>query len=111
MGAKILQYGCTIRCPHGATASAQTTNMRVKVGGGYALLVTDVFTIAGCPFVLPGPTPHPCMTIRWLLPAFRVRVTGKPVLLQSSIGLCLAADGIPQGVALVSGVQNQVSGV
>ena len=110
MGARILQEGCNIKCPHGGTTSVQTTNRRVKVGG-YALLSTDVYSIAACPFQLPGPTPHPCVTIRWLNPAFRVRVDQKPVLLESSTGLCQAADGVPQGQAIVSGVQTKVSGV
>jgi hypothetical protein len=110
MGARILQLGCNIRCPHGGTASFQSTNRQVKVGG-YALLSTDVYSIAACPFQLPGPTPHPCVSIRWLNPAIRVRVDHKPVLLESSTGLCLAADGVPQGNAIVTGVQTRVSGV
>jgi hypothetical protein len=109
MGAPILQLGCTIQCPHGGTASVINTNLRVKVGGGYALLAPDTYLIAGCPFFL-GPSPHPCLTIQWMAPAQRVRVIGQPVLLQTSIGLCKAADGLVQGVALISGVQMSVKG-
>jgi hypothetical protein len=110
VGARVLQMGCTIRCPHGGTTNVLTANRRVKVGGGFALLATDTYTIVGCPFQI-GTAPHPCVTIRWLNPALRVRVERKPVLLQSTTGLCLAADGAPQGTALISGVQTRVSGV
>jgi hypothetical protein len=90
--------------------SAITSNTRVKVGGGYALLVSDTYLVAGCPFVL-GSSPHPCVTIEWMAPAQRVRVSGDPVLLQTSIGLCKAADQFVQGVALISGVQTRVKGI
>lgn len=110
MGAPILQLGCTIQCPHGGMASVINTNTRVKVGGNYALLATDTYTIAGCPFTM-GTSPHPCVTIQWTAPAQRVKVNGKPVLLQTSVGLCKAADGLVQGTALISGVQTRVKGM
>ena len=85
------------------------SNSRVKVGGGFALLTSDTFPIAGCPFTI-GPAPHPCVTIQWMLPAVRVKVNGTPVLLETSVGLCMAADQVPQGAAIVSGVQIRVKG-
>lgn len=111
MGAPILQLGCTIRCPHGGVATAANTNTRVKVGGNYALLSTDTYTIAGCPFTLPGPKPQPCVAIQWQSEANKVKVAGKPVLLQTSIGLCKSAEQVVQGTALVTGVQTRVKGV
>ena len=111
MGAAILQLGCTIKCPHGGTASAVNSNTRVKVDGNYALVVTDTFTIAGCPFNLPGPKPSPCLTIQWSAEAKKVKVMGKPVLLQSSVGMCKSAEQVVQGTAIVSGAQTRVKGV
>lgn len=111
MAAPILQLGVTMQCPHGGTGSVVNTNTRVKVGGGFALLATDTYTIAGCPFTLPSGTPHPCVTIQWTAPATRVKVGGNPVLLQSSVGLCTAADQAVQGTAIVSGVQTQAKGM
>jgi hypothetical protein len=113
MGAFILQYGCTIQCPHGGTAQVINTNMRVKVGGNFALLATDTYLISGCPFQVPipaGTKPQPCVTIQWLNEAQRVKVGGKPVLLQTSTGICKSVEGIPQGSALVTGVQTKVQG-
>ncbi len=107
MGAAILQMGCTIQCPHGGSASVVTTNTTTKAGGAYALLATDTFIIAGCPFMI-GPTPHPCVTVQWSAPAQKVTVSGTPVLLESSVGICQGPDQAPQGSASVSGVQTQV---
>ena len=111
MGAYVLQLGCTIQCPHGGLTNVVTSNSRVKVGGNFALLVTDTFTITGCPFVTPGGNPHPCVTIQWQNEAKKVKVTGKPVLLQSSIGLCKAADQVVQGTAIITGFQTRVTGM
>ena len=110
MGAPVLQLGCTIKCPHGGMANVANTNTRVKVGGNYALLSTDAYTIAGCPFTV-GTKPQPCVAIQWQSEARRVKVAGGPVLLQTSIGLCKSAEQVVQGTALVTGVQTRVKGV
>ncbi len=111
MGAAILQQGCTIQCPHGGQAAVVPANARVKVDGAFALLPTDVFTIAGCPFTLPGGVPSPCMTIQWLGEATRVKIEGTGPLLETSVGLCKAATQAVQGTALVSGSQTKVKAV
>ena len=109
MGAFILQFGCTIQCPHGGMGVVSPANTKVKVNGAFALLSSDVFTIAGCPFVM-GSSPHPCTTIQWVNEATKVKVNGTPVLLNSSIGLCKAADGLVQGPAIITGFQTRVRG-
>lgn len=112
MAFAILQQGCTIQCPHGAQATVVTANTRVKVDGAFALLLTDVFTIAGCPFVIPPPvTPSPCVTIQWSGEATRVKINGTGPLLQTSVGLCKAATQVVQGPAIVSGVQTRVKAI
>lgn len=110
MGIAILNQGCTIMCPHGGQATVVPGNTRVKVGGGFALLATDTFIVAGCPFTVPPGSPMPCLTIQWTAPATRDTVSGTPVLLQTSVGLCLNATNAPQGTAIVSGVQPRVTG-
>jgi hypothetical protein len=109
MSANILDMGCTIQCPHGGQATVVPGNLQVEVGGNLALLATDKMTIAGCNFNVSG-APVPCVTIRWTAPASRDSVKGTPVLLQTSVGLCLNAANAPQGTAIVSGVQTKVSG-
>jgi hypothetical protein len=110
MGVGILQLGCTIMCPHGGQATAIPGNTQVQVGNGFALLETDTMIIAGCPFTVPPGTPMPCLTIQWTAPATSVTVNGTPVLLTTSVGLCLNALSAPQGTAIVAGAQTQASG-
>ena len=109
MGANILDMGCTIQCPHGGQATVVPGNLQLKVGGNLALLATDTMIIAGCAFNVAG-APVPCVTIQWTGPATRDTANGTPVLLLTSIGLCLNATNAPQGTAIVSGVQTKVSG-
>ncbi|WP_247828952.1 hypothetical protein [Arthrobacter antioxidans] len=106
----ILQLGCTIQCPHGGMVIAVPTNAHVRVGGAFALLQNDPFTVVGCPFTV-GPKPQPCVKILWQAPAVSITVGGQAVLLASSIGLCQSAEQIVQGTVVVSGVQTKVSGV
>jgi hypothetical protein len=106
----ILQQGCSIQCPHGGLANVVPTNFKVKVGGAPALLASDVFLVAGCPFMV-GPKPQPCLTIEWQLPSTMFKINGQAVLLQTSIGICKSPEGVPQGVALISGAQTKASGL
>jgi hypothetical protein len=108
--AAILQQGCVIQCPHGGMVNPIPANVRVRVGGGFALLATDVFIVAGCPFTV-GPKPQPCITVEWQAPTQRVQVNGQTVLLATSIGLCKSAEQVVQGVAIVSAAQPRVQGV
>ena len=55
------------------------------------LLQTDVHPIVGCPFT---PVAYsPCVSIRWVTAATQTTVRNVPVLLQTSVGLCLNALG------------------
>jgi hypothetical protein len=79
----------------------------VSLGGKPPLLVDDTAVIAACPFNVSG-APSPCLSVQWALPAVRVTVDSSPVLLSSSVALCMNAAGAPQGTALVSGFQTRV---
>lgn len=98
-------------CPHGGTVTLTTTSDSVcQIDGGYALLLTDLHTVAGCPFLKPGGIPSPCITVRWLTGATQTKVNQVPVLLQTSSGLCLSAEQIPQGPPVVTQVQQKALG-
>lgn len=109
MGARILDLGCTIQCPHGGQATVSPGNVDVRVGGNVALLATDTMTISGCSFNVSG-SPVPCVTIQWTDEAALNTVDTTPVLLETSLGMCLNGAGAPQGTATVNGVQTKVSG-
>lgn len=100
MGAPLLHVSATIMCPHAGSASIVASNSHVKVGGQFVAVLPDTTTVAGCPFQIPvGPAlkPQPCVTVKWLVPAVRVKVGGQPALLKSSSALCQSAEQIPQG--------------
>lgn len=107
----VLTQASQIQCPHGAVVTHVPSNVRVTVMGSPVLVATDVATIAGCAFTIPPTTPSPCVTVRWIVPAARVKVMGQPVLLQSSVGLCNAATQAPQGPPIVGATQPRVQGM
>ncbi len=107
----ILTTASTIQCPHGGTVMLQTSNALALIEHAPALLVTDVHSVVGCPFTVPGPKYQPCVTVRWMVGATQTRVNSIPVLLQNSVGLCYSAEQIPQGPPVVAQTQQQAKGI
>lgn len=103
----ILDAGATIMCPHGGRVTVVPRATRASLGGRPPLLVDDVATIAACPLNIAG-APSPCLRVQWQMPATRVTIESSPVLLSSSVGLCLNTGGAPQGTAIVTGFQTRV---
>lgn len=102
----ILTSAATVMCPHGGQAQLITTNTEAMIDGAPVLLLTDVHPVVGCPFT---PVAYsPCVSIRWLSGATQTSIRNVPVLLQTSVGLCLNAAQVPQGTAIV--VQAQQTG-
>ena len=108
MPGPILDAGATITCPHGGQVQVVPRAGRVRLGGKPPLLVDDVATVSGCAFNVSG-APSPCLRVQWTLPAVRVKVEGSPVLVSSSVGLCVNAAGAPQGPASLLGYQTRVT--
>ena len=107
MPGPLLHVGATVLCTHGGPASFAPGSPRVLVGGMPVATMADQTLVAGCPFNVGG-GPHPCVRVQWLTPAVRVLVNGAPPLLQTSSGLCLAADQAPQGAPLPVTAQPRV---
>jgi hypothetical protein len=103
-----LTTASVLMCPHGGSVSIVSANTRAKAGGAPIVTASDTFTIAGCPFTLPGPTPSPCVRVQWIVPAMRFKAGGAQALDAGSTGLCMAATGAPQGPVLVQSTQAQV---
>ena len=105
----ILTTTSTVMCPHGGMAQLVTTNTDALIDGAPALLQTDVHPIVGCTFT---PVSYsPCLTIRWVSAATQTSIRNVPVLLQTSVGLCLNAAQAPQGTAIVVQVQQKAKGI
>ncbi len=95
-------------CPHAGTVNSVTGNSTVDAGDP-VLRSTDTFTITGCTFTLPGPKPSPCTKVQWLVSDLKVTAAGSPSLSTDSLGLCLSADMIPQGMVTITSTQTRVS--
>ena len=106
----LLNTSSVMMCPHGGTVQATTSNTHTKVGGDFAVLSSDTFTIAGCAFMI-GTSPHPCMTVQWVQTDMHSQVSSDFTLNEASVGLCLAADQAPQGTVLISSTQTQTGGL
>ena len=100
MPGTILTTTSTVTCMHGGQAILLTANTKVMVDGAPALLETDIHPVAGCPFTI-GPKYSPCVRIEWTAGAAKVTINGTKVLVRSSIGKCISAEGAPQGIALI----------
>jgi hypothetical protein len=99
--------GAVAICPHGGQITTLSSNARVMVSGMPVATMADQYLVAGCVFTV-GNKPQPCVRVQWLTPALRVLVNGQPPILQSSTGLCLSADQIPNGPPVISSTQPRV---
>ena len=108
MPGPIFHVGAQAICPHAGTVTTISSNTRVLVSGQPVATLADTYVVAGCPFQVPGPKPQPCVKVQWLVPATRVMVNGQPVILQTSTGLCLSVEQIPQGPPTVVATQPRV---
>lgn len=109
MATNLLDKGMIAQCPHGGTVQPVPASPRVKLSGQPVLVTSDQCPVCGCPFMIVN-KPQPCIGIKWLVGAQRVRASGKPVLLQQSTGQCQSAEQIPQGPPLVVQTQLRVRG-
>jgi hypothetical protein len=111
MPGPVLHVNAGVTCTHAGPVTAVSSNTRVLVNGMPAVTIADTFTVAGCPFQVPAPSgtkPQPCVRIQWTVPAARVQVNAQPVLVQTSTGVCLSVEQIPQGPPIVAAVQPRV---
>jgi hypothetical protein len=108
MPGPVVHVGATAICPHGGQVSVAPGSPRVQVSGMPVATLADAYLVAGCAFTVPPGKPQPCVQVRWLVPAARVMVGGQPVIVQTSVGLCLSADQIPGGPPTVVSTQPRV---
>lgn len=97
MATPVLTQTSTVLCPHGLPVQHVPSQVRVMANHAPVLVLADVGMVTGCPFTLPSGQPSPCVSVQWLVPATRVRVSGQFVLLQSSSGLAKSPAQVPQG--------------
>lgn len=105
----VLHVGITAQCPHAGNISVVSGNNNVKVSGQSVATQNDNYPIAGCPFMV-GNKPQPCVNVKWIVPATRVKVNNQPVILKNSTGICLSAEQAPQGPPNIIVTQMRVKG-
>ena len=108
MAGNILTTSSTIQCIHGGQAVLFTSNAQVLSDGAYVLIQSDIHPVVGCPFTI-GTKYSPCIQIEWADGSSETTVNNTPVLIQSSIGKCLNAEGAVQGIANIINSQIKVS--
>lgn len=104
----LYHVGATAICPHGGQITVIPNAPRVLVSGMPAATLADTCLVAGCVFTVPPGKPQPCLRVQWLVPATRVLISGQPALLQTSTGLCLSPEQIPNGPPTVIVTQPRV---
>ncbi|MBV9959805.1 MAG: hypothetical protein JO360_15375 [Acidobacteria bacterium] len=104
MPGAILTIASTILCMHGGSVILSTSNSKLLIDGVPALVESDVHPVAGCPFTLPGPKYSPCVRVEWTGGA-QASAGGQKILVISSIGKCISAEGATQGVAIIANTQ------
>lgn len=108
MPGPLYHAGAVATCPHAGQVQSVSSNVRVLVSGMQVVTMADTSLVVGCPFTVPGPKPQPCVRVQWLVPAARVLVNGVPPIVQSSTGLCLSVEQIPQGPPIIATTQPRV---
>jgi hypothetical protein len=108
MPTPVAHVGAVAQCPHGGSVTFVPSGPRVFVSGSAVATTGDTDQVAGCGFNVSG-SPHPCLTVKWLVPAQRVKSNLLPLILKTSGGICLAGDQAPQGPPVVNSTQTRVS--
>ncbi|MGA7206336.1 MAG: hypothetical protein WBX27_17105 [Specibacter sp.] len=103
----LLHQGAMVQCAHLGTAQPTAPNPSVTVSLQPTVVVTDCYTVAGCPLPPPSNGNGPCITASWTTAATRLTSNGAPLLLADSQATC-APTGTP---LLVTTVQTRVTGV
>lgn len=103
----LLTTGSTVICAHGGQAKPTVPMPRVRVMGQPVTTLGAPYAILGCPNPPPPASTGPCVVGNWIVAATRVRAMGMPVLLQSSVGICVPTP-VPLTVILT---QPRVRGI
>ncbi len=106
----LIHVNATGTCPHGGRATLIPAEPRVTLTGQVAGSVAGQWTVVGCVFTV-GNKPQPCVTVRWVAPAARVKIGGSPVVTQASQGICQSAEQVPQGPPIVAVIQQRTRGL
>lgn len=92
----LLHVGATVLCSHAGQAQPTVPNPRVTVNGQPTVLMATPYMVAGCTLPPPPAANGPCVTAQWTTGTTRVLSNGQPLLVQSSMAIC-----VPTGTPLL----------
>ena len=91
------------QCPHGGQVVGVVSQTDTTEDGAPLLASTDLFAVEGCPFVDATDQPSPCMQVVWSnTAALQVGMSGGHALDETSVGMALDAENVPQGQVVVT---------
>lgn len=101
----ILNSNSVILCPHGGfVGHTPLSGTSYRVDGRQPLLLGDIYQITGCPF--DPRYGNSCWKVEWVTGSSLLIVKSRPVLIDSSVGICMSMSGIPQGPAIVAAIRS-----
>lgn len=101
MSVPVVAAGDVILCAHAGVVKPTAVDPRVLVSGRTVLTISSVATVAGCAAPSPPAGSGPCTAVTWVTNSLRVRASGIPLLLMSSVGIA-APNGAPVRVVQAS---------
>lgn len=107
MSSFLLNSLSTVRCAHAGQVLPPIPNPRVKVGGLPIVTQGPPYTISGCTNLPGAGSVGPCILAQWVSASTRVKVMGRPVLLQNSTAVCIPT-GLPVSILIT---QTRVRGI
>jgi hypothetical protein len=90
-----------ITCIHGGSVTIQVTTKTRNYYGTFPAKWTDTAVVSGCPFRANGKA-QPCTRVHWTTNDPFHPVDGVPGVSIANVGLCKAANGAVQGIAIVA---------
>lgn len=93
----LLTTASTLQCPHGGRV-VPVGHPAVKAGGAPVLLAATPLVVTGCP---QASGPGPCVKVRWVAGSAAVATAAGATVSSTSVGVCEAASGVPQGPVVV----------
>ena len=103
MGAPLLTVDAALLCPHGGQGTIDPAQDAVAARSTVCTADDDV-AIDGCAFTI-GSDPSPCVTVAWQTTSLTCSAGEAALLTTGSEGLCLSAEGAPQGPVSIMSAQ------
>jgi hypothetical protein len=103
----VLNSHAVVLCTHGGKCLPVAPDPRVKIAGAPVVSQAAPWVVAGCSIAgdpMAGMMGGGCQTVSFVTGSIRVRVNGKPLLLETSVGIANPA-GAPVKIVMAGQVR------